>query len=500
MSNFDNLKRDIAKIHKQKVVLYVLVVLLIVITFVLLINIDSTQNKKNIINEIDKDLKTAVYATKTILGDKFFDKAVNKNAISDEENKKITLKLSNFVNHTDITYVYTMVIKNNKVYFTSSSATPKEIKNNDFTSYFEEYPEATKHLKNILKTKKAFFEESTDKWGTFRSYLAPFQTKNGTWYIVGADVRIGYIKNLLDSYNKRLVLIFIIFLILLFIIFAVYIWIGKKEKEEIIDLNKYLNEEVKEKTAELEELNKNLQIKIQEAVTKEKESLELIQSQSRLVQLGEMVSMIAHQWRQPLNVISTTAILVELEMSEECATKDILELISKIKSTTIHLSHLSKTIDDFRDFYKPTKEKRDITLNQLVDSSLEMIGNSIKLKNIEIKKELNSEIVFHTYANELKQVVLNLIKNAEDALLENKVENPYIKIVTKENQLIVSDNAGGIDESIIDKIFDPYFSTKSKNGTGLGLYMSKMIVEEHCGGKLEVKNSEKGAVFTIILN
>jgi len=199
MGNFNNLKRKITKFHTQRAVLSILVVLLIVITFVLLINIDSTQDKKNLINEVDKNLKTAVYATKVILGDEFFDKAVNKNAISDEENKNITLKLSDFINHTDITYVYTMVIKNNKVYFTSSSATSNEIKNKDFTIYFEEYPEATKRLKNILKTKKPFFEESTDKWGEFRSYLAPFKTKNGIWYIVGADVRICYIKNILTT-------------------------------------------------------------------------------------------------------------------------------------------------------------------------------------------------------------------------------------------------------------------------------------------------------------
>jgi len=497
MGSFDELKQNILQMRQKRIFLSILVILLIVLFFIFLIKLGDNLYKTNILNEIDKDLKTAVYATKEILGEEFFDKAVNKNAISDEENKKIALKLSNFINNTDITYVYTMVIKNNKVYFTSSSATPEEIKNGEFTQYFEEYPEATQKLRNILKTKKAFFEESTDRWGTFRSYLAPFKTKNGTWYIIGADVKIDYIQSLLNSYYKNISFVFVVFIVLLFIILYVYLWTERKEKKEIIDLNKYLDDEVKEKTKELKEINKNLEIKIEEAVEKERKSIELIQSQSRLVQLGEMVSMIAHQWRQPLNVISTTCILIELEMNEEYDKKDILELISKIKSTTIHLS---KTIDDFRDFYKPTKEKSNITLNQLVNSTLDMIENSLKLKNIEIKKELNSNIIFHTYANELKQVVLNLIKNAEDALLENKVENPYIKIVTKENQLIVSDNAGGISEDIIDKIFDPYFSTKDKNGTGLGLYMSKMIVEEHCGGKLEVKNSEEGAIFSITLN
>ena len=120
-------------------------------------------------------------------------------------------------------------------------------------------------------------------------------------------------------------------------------------------------------------------------------------------------------------------------------------------------------------------------------------------------KELNCHDTFITYPNELKQVILNLIKNAEDVPLENKIENPYIKISSyKEDDkyiLEVSDNAGGVPEDVIDKIFDPYFSTKTKkDGTGLGLYMSKTIIEDHCGGELSVSNSKDGAVFKIVLH
>jgi signal transduction histidine kinase len=164
--------------------------------------------------------------------------------------------------------------------------------------------------------------------------------------------------------------------------------------------------------------------------------------------------------------------------------------------------HLSTTIDDFREFFKQNKEKRETSCDEVVISTLHIVEESIKNKNIKIVKELNSSQTFRTYPNELKQVVLNLIKNAEDILLDKKIEDGYISIRTYEKDgclnIIVEDNAGGVPEDIIDKIFDPYFSTKTKkDGTGLGLYMSKIIIEEHCKGKIEVKNGKNGAVFKI---
>ncbi len=140
----------------------------------------------------------------------------------------------------------------------------------------------------------------------------------------------------------------------------------------------------------------------------------------------------------------------------------------------------------------------------MIKSVLSIIESSISSKNIQLLQELNCHNPFNSYPNELRQVVLNLIKNSEDILLEKEVENPCIKIKTYQKDdkhiLEVSDNGGGIPEAVIDKIFDPYFSTKSeKNGTGLGLYMSKTIIEEHCGGTLGVANDSDGAVFKIML-
>jgi signal transduction histidine kinase len=250
------------------------------------------------------------------------------------------------------------------------------------------------------------------------------------------------------------------------------------------------------KTASLQDLNDHLEVKISNAVEKVEEQNQQLIQQSRLVQMGEMVSMIAHQWRQPLSAISAVSggitLKAKLDMLDS---KTAIELSEKISE---YAQHLSATINDFRDFFKPNKEKKDTTFNELVQSVLKIMEVSITNQNITLIKKLDSDVVFHTYPNELKQVILNLMKNAEDILLDNEIKNPIITIETKENSLSISDNGGGVPKDILDKIFDPYFSTKlEKNGTGLGLYMSKMIVEEHCNGELSVSNTEDGAIFTI---
>jgi signal transduction histidine kinase len=220
--------------------------------------------------------------------------------------------------------------------------------------------------------------------------------------------------------------------------------------------------------------------------------------QVRLAQMGEMISMIAHQWRQPLNAISSTS--TALNLKAEFNDLDKKFVIKSTNNISRYSQHLSNTIDDFRDFFKVNKEKKSIKYNDIINNVLNIVETSVLNKNILIKKELNSDIEFYTYSSELKQVILNLIKNAEDILLEKNIENPWIKIQTNNNILKISDNGGGVPTDIIDSIFDPYFSTKlKKDGTGLGLYMSKTIIEEHCSGTLTVSNDENGAIFTIEL-
>ena len=249
---------------------------------------------------------------------------------------------------------------------------------------------------------------------------------------------------------------------------------------------------------ELDTLNKNLQSKIESEVEKSREKDKAMLQQSRLAQMGEMLSMIAHQWRQPLSAISTTS--ANLILKAKLGVLDNESAIKLAEKISAFTQHLSDTIDDFRNFFKPDKTLEDVTYSKLVQCVLNIVEDSLKTKNIQLKVDIQSDVVFKSYPNELKQVILNLVKNAEDVLLEREVKNSTITIEAYGNQLRVKDNAGGVPESIIDKIFDPYFSTKTqKNGTGIGLYMSKTIVEDHCKGELKVYNDEEGAVFEIEL-
>ena len=247
--------------------------------------------------------------------------------------------------------------------------------------------------------------------------------------------------------------------------------------------------------------------KLEKSVVNIKKELEEKQKQllqqSRLAQMGEMISMIAHQWRQPLAAISSTSSTILLKAKLNKLDKEsTIELANKINE---YSKHLSNTIEDFRNFFKPDKKQDISNYSIMIDNVISIVKPSLDNKNIKIIKELKHKKPFKTFPNELKQVILNLIKNAEDALLENGVEDPYIKIKTykKGDKVIleVSDNAGGIPKDILPKIFDPYFSTKTKkDGTGLGLYMSKVIIEDHCNGTISVYNNKEGAVFRIELN
>jgi len=250
----------------------------------------------------------------------------------------------------------------------------------------------------------------------------------------------------------------------------------------------------KEKEAFQETLIKQVAIEVEKNRKKDK----MIMYQSRLAQMGEMISMIAHQWLQPLNAITIATGVINLKASRnQLDTKTALEISNNI---TKFAMHLSATIDDFRNFFQTNKIKTTTNYQQMVESVLLIIESSLINHNITMNVDVRNLKQLHTYENEIKQVLLNLIKNAEDILREKEIKNPTITVIIDNYTLSVSDNAGGVPPELIEKIFDPYFSTKTKkDGTGLGLYMSKMIVEDHCGGTLSVHNNQEGATFTIIL-
>ncbi len=252
---------------------------------------------------------------------------------------------------------------------------------------------------------------------------------------------------------------------------------------------------------ELQHLNQTLEKKIKEEVEKSRKKDRLLMQQTRLAQMGEMINMIAHQWKQPLNAISATASGLRLRNSlGKYDQKFFDEQLGKIEEYT---KHMANTIEDFRNFFKPTKKMEEVSLENLIDNALTIMNFSLNNNNIKIVKIYQNPTKIKTFANEIKHVILNIIKNAEDALVERNIEDKYIKIKTYKKEkyhiIEIEDNAKGIDEKIIDRIFDPYFSTKKKKGTGIGLYMSKIIVEEHCRGELEAQNTSQGALFRISL-
>ena len=249
---------------------------------------------------------------------------------------------------------------------------------------------------------------------------------------------------------------------------------------------------------------KSLRLNTVVDLTELKRKDKLIQEQSKLALMGEMIGMIAHQWRQPLNVIGAINMKVETKLEfGESLDAESYKPISK--DIVTQLEFMSKTIDDFRDFFKPATGKKKTSFHQILNLVLSMIEVLIENKGIKLEIDVQSQSTFESFENELTQVLLNLINNSIDALIDNCIENPFIKISIFEKNgkyiLKLEDNAGGIPISIINHIFEPYFSTKKeKHGTGLGLYMSKVIVEEHCKGELSVVNTEKGIIFNIILN
>ncbi len=215
--------------------------------------------------------------------------------------------------------------------------------------------------------------------------------------------------------------------------------------------------------------------------------------QSRQALIGELFSMIAHQWRQPINKIAS--ILALLRFNTPNDKPDYKALDKKFQEIEESVEFMSDTIDDFRTFYQPKESSEVVNLKTLIHKSIDFLSGSIRKKDITISEELE-DIACKMYSNEFLQVMINLIKNATDAV--DQRGEIKIKLYHKEDKVIVSveDNGKGIDPQLLSKIFDPYYSTKV-DSMGLGLYMSRMIIEKHLGGKIEVESLEKGVRFTL---
>ncbi|MEN4053060.1 MULTISPECIES: ATP-binding protein [Sulfurimonas] len=329
--------------------------------------------------------------------------------------------------------------------------------------------------KTLLRKVKTALRMQTPTFytATTSHYLIPIKTnqiKNSFFSYMQQDVSIVPF----DAQNQLVVLIL-------------------TDQTNMANINALLNAHV----AKIKELNEQLM--------REKELTEMQHKQllanSRSAAMGEMISMIAHQWRQPLSLITT--LLTNIKIKKELQTLDEANMESSLGKIENTVKYLSDTINDFRDYFKPNKVKSDLKLSELFNKSIFFLKDEMNQYNIEYTINIDKQLSIKTYKNELLQSIINIIKNSIDAFKNSDIEDKKIEVSIQEFtyhiSIIIEDNAGGIDESILEKIFEPYFSTKNKNGTGLGLYMCKVIIYEHLHGEISITSENNGTKVAIKL-
>lgn len=253
---------------------------------------------------------------------------------------------------------------------------------------------------------------------------------------------------------------------------------------------------------QLKKLNETLELRVEQESTKRVEQERVMMQQSRMAAMGEMIGAIAHQWRQPLNalgiMVQDTLIAHKYDEMNEAY------LSQFVKNSMTQIQFMSSTIDDFRGFFGQDKGAKEFSINGAVKEVTQMLSAQFAITSIALITENSDELISSGFVNEFKQVILNLLANAKDQLLHTKTKNPQVKLKIFESGgksvVTIEDNGGGIERENIEKIFDPYFTTKEPDkGTGIGLYMSKTIIESHMKGKLSVTNTQSGAQFRIEL-
>jgi len=260
----------------------------------------------------------------------------------------------------------------------------------------------------------------------------------------------------------------------------------------------------------LRRYNKRLKEQVKLNIEELRKKDELLLQQQRMAAMGEMLSMISHQWKQPLGAINTAIMGIKIkiesgkfDLSDPFEKKKFLSYLDRKHNSILeYVQYLSSTTDDFKDFFNPNKSKELTALSTPIENALNIVQHAMKKNNIEISTDFHAQTEFMMYPNEITQVLLNLLKNSEDNFKEKRIQNPKIVIATLLNEehavIRIYDNGGGIPADIAKHIFEPYFSTKNDTlGTGLGLYMSKMIMEEHHNATLSMQNQNQGVTFEL---
>ncbi|NWF66392.1 MAG: response regulator [Campylobacterales bacterium] len=273
-------------------------------------------------------------------------------------------------------------------------------------------------------------------------------------------------------------------------------------EEIIIKCELFLN--LSHVTKELKYINLNLEQKIEDEIKKRNDQQKMLIQQTKKAAVGDMIDVIAHEWKQSINIISLLVESLCLQIGDyDCCFKEVEDFNENIKK---NINHLLKTMDNFRSFFRPNREKYLFNLKHIFTTCYELLQSKLKIYSIDFIVDIDDNLYINGYENDLKHVFLNIISNAIDQIELNCINNGFIKIssIFDEAKNIVSisicDNGGGIKEELLTKIFDVNFTTKTLHGgSGIGLYISKLIIEDNFNGKIGAKNIDNGAKFTIIL-
>ncbi len=276
----------------------------------------------------------------------------------------------------------------------------------------------------------------------------------------------------------------------------------KQKEEELEQLNATLEDRVKKQTKELRKLNKTLEKRIKQEVEKNRDKDRVLFQQSRLASMGEMIGNIAHQWRQPLSELGIILYKMKKIFKKHSDEND-LDFFESYDDSKKVIKKMSDTIDDFRNFFNPHRPREAFSIKNALDDAMLVMQGTLQRHEIELKVQIKDEVCIKGYMSEFSQVLINLLNNTKDAFNQNSSDNRVINLEIKkidDNYAMISfkDNAGGIEKKILDKIFEPYFTTKHASmGTGLGLYMSRMIIQNSMDGTLEARNHDDGVCFYI---
>jgi len=261
-----------------------------------------------------------------------------------------------------------------------------------------------------------------------------------------------------------------------------------------------LLEELSCKNSQLKRFNEEMQLLVEKEISKNLEKQKMVELQSRHAQMGEMIGMITHQWKQPLNVIGIITSLLKINLKKKRFSKKEFE--SKLDDISMQIQHMNQTVNDFQHFFNPSTEKSTFNIFKSIHTVFELVKYEYSLKNIALNTKGDETLFAYGYPNELNQVLLSLLSNSKDAFMKKPHHAMQIIVtVTKEEEyavICIEDNAGGIPKALLEKIFDLYMTTK-KEGSGLGLNIAKNMIEHNMNGSLQVANTEDGAKFTIRL-